>query len=115
MDARRSEMTVAINGMVRPSGPGVVDFTVRVNGAEISWPVSDATPHEAAYSAAISAMADAHAADVTHLTLRTPANLVRRQATGEWGVESPALRRIKLLYEIFRIDFDDIDWIKGPD
>ena len=107
-------MTMTINGVIRPAAAGAVDFTIRVNGVERSWPMPDATPHEAAYSAAISAMADAHAADVTHLTLQTPANLVRRQATGQWGVDSPALRRIKLIYDLFEIDFDDVDWIKGP-
>lgn len=106
-------MTMTVNGIIRPDGAGADNFTIRVNGKEKSWPVPDATPHEAAYSAAISAMAAADAAGVTHLTLQTPANLVRRQATGEWAVESEALRRIKLIYELFKIDFDDVDWIKG--
>ena len=106
--------TVTINGLVRPSGPGVVDVTIRVNGVEERWEVADATPHGMAYSAAISAMMDAHEAGVTHLPLQTPANLGRRQATGEWRVGSPALRRMHLLYELFKVDFDDVDWIKGP-
>ena len=106
-------MTMTINGIIRPAEPGGENFTIRVNGNEKSWQVPDATPHEAAYLAAISAMVEADAADVTHLTLQTPANLVRRQATGEWAVESPALRRIRLIYELFKIDFDDVDWVKG--
>lgn len=104
-------MTMTVNGIIRPTE--AANFTVRINGDERSWSVSDASPHAAAYSAAISAMIEADAAGVTHLTLQTPANLVRRQATGDWSVESPALRRVKLIYEILRIDFDDVDWIKG--
>lgn len=104
-------MTMTINGIIRAAE--AANFTIRVNGEERSWSVSDGTPHAAAYSAAISAMIEADAARVTHLTLQTPANLVRRQATGEWAIESPELRRISLIYELFKIDFDDVDWIKG--
>lgn len=106
--------TVEINGSVRPAAAGGVHFTIRVDGSEVSWPVPSGTAHEAVYSAAISAMMDAHADGVTHLTLQTPANLVRRQRTREWATESPALRRAGLIYELFRIDFDDVDWVKGP-
>ena len=59
-------------------------------------------------------MVDAHAAGVTHLTLQTPSNLVRRQVTGEWAKASDALKRMSLLYDLFRIDFDDVDWTTGP-
>ncbi len=106
--------TMAINGVVRPSASGAVDLVVRIDGNKRSWQVRDTTPHAATYAAAISALIDADAAGVTHLTLQTPANLVRRQATGEWEVESSELQRLRLLYEILRVDFDDVDWIKGP-
>ena len=59
-------------------------------------------------------MSEAHADGVTHLTLQTPANLVRRQVTGEWATTSSELQRMNLFYELFRTDFDDVDWIKGP-
>lgn len=106
--------TRKVNGIIRPAGPSGVDFTIRVNGQETTWAVPTGTPHEATYSAAIEAMIDAHAAGVTHLTLQTPANLVRRQVTGEWETTSPSLRRMHLFYELFRGDFEDVDWIKGP-
>lgn len=69
--------TMEINGIVRPAGPGAIDFTIRIDGNDRTWRLPSGTPHEAAYSAAISAMADADAKGVTHLTLQTPANLVR--------------------------------------
>ncbi|KQN26010.1 hypothetical protein ASE86_07520 [Sphingomonas sp. Leaf33] len=107
-------MTMTINGIIRPASAAPDHVTIRVNDTETSWSLPGATPHEAVYSAAIEAMFQADAAGVTHLTLQTPANLVRRQVTGEWATESPALRRVSLIYELFRIDFDDVDWIKGP-
>ncbi len=106
--------TVTINGLIKPITPLGVVFTIRNDGVERSWQLASGSPHLAAYAAAITAMGDADAAGVTHLTLQTPANLVRRQATGEWNVDSPDLKRAHLLYELFKIDFDDVDWIKGP-
>ena len=74
----------------------------------------DGNGHDASRRDVLGGDLDANAAGVTHLTLQTPANLVRRQATGEWGVESPELRQMNLLYQLFATDFDDVDWIKGP-
>lgn len=58
-------------------------------------------------------MIQADAVGVTHLTLQTPANLVRRQAAGGWRKKSPELKRLGFICELYACNFDDVDWIKG--
>lgn len=105
--------TIRINGMIRPSNAGGVTCVIRIDGDERFWQVAQSSPHAATYSAAISAMAEAHKDGVTHLTLQTPANLVRRQVMSDFKIDSDQLKRMFLFYRLYRIDFDDVDWIKG--
>ncbi|MBA2920875.1 hypothetical protein GON01_02770 [Sphingomonas sp. MAH-20] len=105
--------TITVNGATRPLGAGR-QFEIRVDGSTTSWVVEDGSHHEATYSAAISAMIDAHAAGVTHLTLQTPNDDVRRTATGEWTLKDCELARMRAIYLLFKCDFDDVDWIRGP-
>lgn len=105
--------TVSINGLMRPSG-ALKDYTIRVDGFARTWKGSGQSHNTAAYLAAIDAMMAADAADVTHLTLQTPNDDVRRTATGEWECRSPDMAYARALYMLFKFDFDDVDWQRGP-
>ena len=106
--------TVAINGAVRPLASGNVSVSIKIAGKTRKWTAPEGSPHRATYGAAISAMIDADADGVTHLTLQTPANLVRRQATGTFKCIEPDLQTLLAICTMFEADFDDVDWIKGP-
>lgn len=104
--------TVTVNGATRPAG-AAKEFQICVDGRTRSWTVKDGSHHEATYAAAIEAMIVADAAGVTHLTLQTPNDDVRRTATGEWEAKD-RMAQARALYLLFRYDFDDVDWVKGP-
>ena len=58
-------------------------------------------------------MIDADIDGVSHLTVRTRANLVRRRITGDWTRRADSLAGLHALYEPFRARFEDVDWIKS--
>lgn len=106
--------TVSVNGATYQTPHGK-KFEIRVDGVKSSWTVPVGSHHLATYAAAIDAMISADAAGVTHLILQTPNDDVRRTATGEWEAKDPALARMRALYLLFKLDFDDVDWTRGPE
>jgi len=107
-------LTTRVNGATRPLVGGT-DYEIRVDGTARSWVVPHGSHHAATFSAAIEAMIQADAAGVTHLTLQTPNDDVRRMATGEWDCSDADLDRMRALYLLYRTDFDDVDWSRGPE
>ena len=105
--------TVTINGAMRPAGT-LNDYTVRVNGVDRTWRGWGESHNTTVYLAAIDAMVAARAAGVTHLTLQTPNDDVRRTATGEWECKNPDMAYARAMYMLFKFDFDDVDWRRGP-
>ncbi len=105
---------IAINGSSHPTPMGMVTMTTKVDGQARSWTVKEGSHHLAGYAAAISAMKSAHAAGVTHLELQTPANLMRRQATGTFACKDADLALMLAICEMYAADFDDVDWLQGP-
>ena len=105
--------TISVNGLMRPAGP-VKDYTIRVAGLDRTWKGLGQSQNTLTYLAAIEAMITAHAAAVTHLTLQTPNDDVRRTATGEWECKSLDMAHARALYMLFKFDFDDVDWQRGP-
>lgn len=109
---KAKRQTIGVNGLARPSAVSNA-CTIRVDGIERVWAGFGDSHNAATYLAAIDAMMTADAAGVTHLTLRTPNDDVRRTATGEWECRSPDMAYARALYMLFRFDFDDVDWARG--
>lgn len=105
--------TIAVNGTMRPSGQKN-DYTIRVDGLSRTWKATGESHNTAVYLAAIDAMMTADQTGVTHLTLQTPNDDVRRTATCEWECRNPDMAYARALYMLFRFDFDDVDWHRGP-
>lgn len=110
--AVRETISIEISVVIPPSGG--TDITVAIDGAQQSWrSPSRVTAHAAVYAAAVIAMQAADARGVTHLTLSTRANLVRRQVTGDWSTRATQLAGAHAFYLLFRDSFEDVDWIKS--
>lgn len=107
--AVREEIT--IESSVKFLSDGGTTVTSIVNDQKLSWwAPSRVSAHAAVYAAAVIAMRDADLRGVTHLMLKTRANLVRRQATDEWTKRATQLTAAYAFYMLFRGDFDDVDW-----
>lgn len=106
--------TITIESSVEFLNTGGTDVTIIVDGIDQNWTTpSRVTAHAAVYIAAVSAMLNADAQGVTHLTLSTRANLVRRQVSGEWSKRASQLSGLHAIYSLYRNNFDDVDWIKS--
>lgn len=106
--------TISIESSVEFPHGGGTNVTVIIDGAKQSWwSPSRVTAHAAVYAAAMIAMRVSDARGVTHLTLSTRANLVRRQVTGDWSTRATQLAGAHAFYMLFRGAFDDVDWIQS--
>lgn len=103
---------ITIESSVKFLSDGSTTVTAIVDDEKFSWSTpSRLSVHAAVYAAAVVAMQDADLRGVTHLTLKTRANLVRRQATDEWAKRATQLTAAYAFYMLFRGNFDDVDWV----